>query len=118
MLHYTLYRNKAVLDQLKSGLATLGVLNAMTKYPQVLEPFFVAGLQPSLTAGKFMQHCVAYNIIHISIANMVNVSFSNIPSPNTDTIRDLFVTVHYSDAGATERVKEEATYMLFFGSAL
>ena len=57
MLHYTLYRNKAVLDQLKSGLATLGVLNAMTKYSQVLEPFFVAGLQPSLTAGKFMQHC-------------------------------------------------------------
>lgn len=83
----------------------------MTKYPQVLKPFFVAGLQPSLTAGKFMQHCVA--CIHISIASMVNVSFSNIPSPNTDTIRDLFVTVHYSDAGVTERVKEEATYMLF-----
>lgn len=58
-----------------------------------------------------MQHCVA--CIHISIACMVNVSFSNIPSPNTDTIRDLFVTIHYSDAGVTERVKEEATYMLF-----
>lgn len=48
MLHYTLYRNKAVLNQLKSGLTTLGVLSVMTKYPQVLKPFFVAVLQPSL----------------------------------------------------------------------
>ena len=51
MFHYTLYRNKAVLDQLKSGLVTLGVLGAMTQYPHILEPFFVSGMQAPLTAG-------------------------------------------------------------------
>ena len=44
--HYTLYRNKVVLDQLRSGLSVLGVLSAMSKYPHILEPFFVCGKQP------------------------------------------------------------------------
>ncbi len=51
MLHYTLLRNKAVLDQLKAGLSTLGVLDAMAKYPTLLEAFFISGQQPPLTAG-------------------------------------------------------------------
>lgn len=52
MLHHTLLRNKAVLDQLKSGLSALGVLDAMSKYPTILEPYFVAGKQTPLTAGN------------------------------------------------------------------
>ena len=61
-LHYTLYRNKAVLDQLKSGLDTLGVLNAMMKYPQILEPFFVSGLQAPFTAGKSKFHSTVLHV--------------------------------------------------------
>ncbi|XP_062519772.1 uncharacterized protein LOC134194818 isoform X3 [Corticium candelabrum] len=47
---HTLYRSKAVLDQLKSGLATLGLLDAMSKHPQILEPLFVFGNRVALTA--------------------------------------------------------------------
>ena len=49
--HYTLYRNKAVLDQLKSGLDVPGVMDAMIQLPRILEPFFVGGKQGPLTAG-------------------------------------------------------------------
>ena len=38
--HYTLYRNKAAIDQLKSGLGVLGVSEAMSKYPDILEEYF------------------------------------------------------------------------------
>ena len=55
-LHYTLYRNKAVLDQLKSRPDAPGVLNVMMKHPQICEPFFVSGLQAPLTAGKSKFH--------------------------------------------------------------
>lgn len=51
MMHFTLYRNKAVFDQLRSGLEVLGVSDAMRKYPDILEPFFVGGKRPPLTAG-------------------------------------------------------------------
>ena len=43
MLHSTILRNKGVLDQLKSGLSSLGVLEAVTKNPSVFKSFFVAG---------------------------------------------------------------------------
>ena len=52
MLHHVLLRNKAVLDQLKSGLSTLGILDAMCKHPNAFEPYFVAEKQKKLTAGK------------------------------------------------------------------
>ena len=51
MVHFTLFRNKAVLDQLKGGLCILGVADAMLKYSSLLAPFFVAGKQTPLTAG-------------------------------------------------------------------
>ena len=51
IFHYTLYRNKAVLDQMKSGLNVLGVAQAMSKYQDILQPFFVCGKQAPLTAG-------------------------------------------------------------------
>ena len=59
MFHYTLYRTKAVLDQLKTGLAVLGVLDAMSKYSNILEPFFVCGKAAPLTAGK-SAYCFGY----------------------------------------------------------
>ena len=52
MLHHCLLRSKAILDQLKLGLSALGVLDALSKYPTILEPYFVAGKQPPLTAGN------------------------------------------------------------------
>lgn len=52
MLHYTLYRNKAALDQLKSGLSVLGVADAMSEYSELLKPFFTGVEQTPLTAGK------------------------------------------------------------------
>ena len=59
---HTLYRSKAVLDQLKSGLATLGLLDAMSKHPQILEPLFVFGNRVALTAGK----CTFYIVVSIA----------------------------------------------------
>ena len=52
MLHHALLRSKAGLDQLRLGLSALGVLDVMSKYPAILEPYFVAGKQPPLTAGN------------------------------------------------------------------
>ena len=52
MSHFILYRNKAVLDQMKGGLRTLGVGEAMMKYPDILAPLFIAGDRTPLTAGK------------------------------------------------------------------
>lgn len=49
--HYTLYRTKAALDQLKSGLSILDVNKAMTDHPEVFKDFFVHTSKP-LTAGK------------------------------------------------------------------
>ena len=54
--HYTLYRNKPVMDQLKDGLSALGVLDAMMSYPDVIEPYFVHGKQTPLTAGIYSGH--------------------------------------------------------------
>lgn len=52
MLHYTLYRNKVVLDQLKSGLCVMGVADAMATHPELMETFFVAGKQAPLSGGN------------------------------------------------------------------
>ena len=49
--HYTLYRNKAAIDQLKSGLGVLGVSEAMSKYPDILEEYFVSQVKTALNAG-------------------------------------------------------------------
>ena len=43
MFHYTLYHNKAVLDQLKSGLCLLGVLDAMIRWPNILRELSLWG---------------------------------------------------------------------------
>ena len=51
-LHHFLFRSKAELDQIKSGLTALGVLDAMFKYPIIFGAFFVAGKQPPLLAGS------------------------------------------------------------------
>lgn len=109
MLHYTLYRNKAVLDQLKSGMSALGVLDALEKYPHFLKPFFVHGAQAPLTAGKVTTLCY---IEQYSMHGYYN-EFPTLITINTEMIKNLFVKVHFSEAGVTERVKEEATYMFF-----
>ena len=49
MLYHTLLRTKAELDQLKLGLTALGVLDAMSRYSTILEPYFVVGKQMALT---------------------------------------------------------------------
>ena len=60
MLHSTLLKNKAVLDQLKSGLSSLGVLNAVMKNPNAFESYFVTGKNSPLTAGTY---CVIESFI-------------------------------------------------------
>ena len=51
MLHATILRSKAVIDQLRNGLSCLGVLDAIVKYPHQFENYFVAGKTAPLTAG-------------------------------------------------------------------
>ena len=57
MLHAVLLRNKLELDQLKTGLSTLGVLEAMSKNQNIMEPYFVSGKRPKLTAGIKSKKC-------------------------------------------------------------
>ena len=54
-LHFILFRNKAVLDQLKSGLLQLGVLAAIVKHSQPFRLIFVFDERAPLTAGKVRQ---------------------------------------------------------------
>ena len=52
-LHYTLFRNIAVMDQLKLGMRELGLLAMMEKYQTILKPLFVSDSQQQLTAGMY-----------------------------------------------------------------
>ncbi len=51
-LHFTIFCSKAVLDQFKEGLQTLGVLDAIVKYSKLMEPLFVSAKREPLTASK------------------------------------------------------------------
>lgn len=51
-LHYIIFRCKAELDQLKSGLGTLEVANAMQANPVLFEKMFTANGQVKLTPGE------------------------------------------------------------------
>lgn len=53
-LHYTLLRSKAELDQLKMGLQSVGVADAMKAYPDLFEGFFTEVGMKCLTAGSFL----------------------------------------------------------------
>ncbi len=57
-LHYLILKSKAEIDQLKKGLATLGVLNAIELHPLLFEPLFVASRQTALTPGVCVCACV------------------------------------------------------------
>ena len=104
LIHHTLLRSKAELDQLKSGLTAIGVSEAISQHPTILEPYFVAGKQPPLTAGSAFFSAHAIYAHHITIPLLITT---------TDRIRDMFKTIHFSDPGTTLRTKEEATYMNF-----
>ena len=51
--HFTVYRNILVMNQLKTDLAELDVLDAMTRFPNLFEPFFICDKQGPLTAGVY-----------------------------------------------------------------
>ena len=51
-LHYVLLRSKAVLDQLITGLSSLGVLDSIRENPGMFEPYFIADEQAKLTSCK------------------------------------------------------------------
>lgn len=97
--HFTVYRNIPVMNQLKTGLAELDVLDAMTRFPNLLEPFFVCDKQGPLTAGVYLIN--KFNAM--VYARMILI---------IDGIKVL-LDVNYSPRDSSERVKEEATYMLF-----
>ena len=49
-LHYTIFRSKAELDQLKSGLNVLGVSDEMKSNPQIFKDYFTMRVE-KLSAG-------------------------------------------------------------------
>lgn len=51
-LHYIIFRCKAELDQLKSGLGALGVANSMQANPILFEKMFTVSGQVKLTPGE------------------------------------------------------------------
>lgn len=42
LCHFLINKRKVLLDQLREGLKALGVLDEITKHPEILEPLFVA----------------------------------------------------------------------------
>lgn len=50
-LHYTLLQSIAEMDQLKKGLESLGLLQIMKVYPDLIAPFFTSKGHKKLTAG-------------------------------------------------------------------
>lgn len=100
-LHYMLFRNKACMDQLKSGLAALGVLDAKSQYFHILDLFFQGGWRDPLTAGIYMYNFVLSHIHYLlCIGNPIV----------TDGLKNI-LEVHYLDPGTSQRVKKEATYI-------
>lgn len=71
MFHSTLFRSKAVLDQLKEGLCALGVLDALAKYSSIMEELFVGNKRKALTAGKMFYcpciHCCYFTVMHVDM---------------------------------------------------
>ena len=55
-LHYTIYRSKAELDQLKLGLNILGVADEMKRNGKKLHPYFTHNEQ-QISAGLCELHC-------------------------------------------------------------
>ena len=51
-LHQVLLRCKAELDQLRVGLKTLGILNAIEHHPTLFEPVFTTNGKQPLTPGN------------------------------------------------------------------
>lgn len=41
ILHFTVLKHKAVVDQFRKGISILGLLNKIEKNPEKFEPFFV-----------------------------------------------------------------------------
>ena len=52
VMHYLVFSCKAELDQLKQGLAELGVLQVMHTHPALFKPLFLAEGRPKLTADS------------------------------------------------------------------
>ena len=53
-LHHMVLKCKAELDQLKGGLQTLGVGDAMKAHPELFENFFMDAGHTSMTAGTII----------------------------------------------------------------
>ena len=72
----------------------------LTKYPNLMRPFFVFEDQAPLTGGKttFSQYYYIIIIVYFPLAEIV---------------KTLFTKIHFSEQGSNERNVEEATYMLF-----
>jgi hypothetical protein len=49
---FALFRCKAELDQLNSGLCTLGIGESMNKYPEMFAHLFTSNSSSQLTAGE------------------------------------------------------------------
>ena len=98
--HAVIFSAKAELDQFSEGLKTHGVLQVLSLYQSVLEPFFTHGHQEPLTAGKLPYCMYVQNPIQFTLHF-------------TESIKRGFNTVMYSEKGSNERSREEATYLLF-----
>lgn len=53
-IHCVVYYWKAALDQLKSGLGTLGILQLMQKYPTLMKPLFLDSAQKAMKVSDVL----------------------------------------------------------------
>ena len=60
-LHFIILRPKAELDQLREGLASVGVAEYMELYAEILKPLFVSTTGGPLRAGQWELGCNLYS---------------------------------------------------------
>lgn len=73
LCHFVINKRKVLLDQLKEGLKTLGVLDEIIKHPEVLAPMFIwveKSLDPTFIKNKLIfppfegEHVVKHMLLH------------------------------------------------------
>ncbi len=86
----------AELTQFKDGMSALNVCDALKKHPNILYSFYCREFTETLTAGFFCQ-----------------ITFCLFETCFSDSVRELFTEVRFSEKGTNARMSEERTFMFF-----
>lgn len=105
-LHKVILASMAELLQLKDGLRSLGVIELIEKYPDLLYSFYCVDFKEQLTSGDLNIHVVV-------ITTCIYDCIKHVFAVDTDSIRKLFSLIKFSEKGSNDRECEERAFMFF-----